>query len=563
MHTLITFGLAAVVLLPQTLDPGPIHEAARAGDLAAIRALVARDARLVDATDARGRTPLHAAVIDRHADAVGCLVELGADVNRRDGLQMTPLVVAAELGAEDAVTALLAAGADVDAAGPIGTPLHRAAFHGRTTLVRLLLDAGADPEAVVRDRTALHLAATTGQVDAAALLVARGANVDARDGRGRTPLVTALGAGHDRVSEMAEVFLAAGASVNVADESGVTPLAAAVSYGHAAVVSRLLAGGAEAGVGDPVSGRTLLHVAAIRGYGDIAGALLARGLDPVARDRAGRTPLDYAREHGNLTVAAMLDSDASVGEPPADGTTSEAVENGAAVVRYLRTRGWVLETARHVLVFDNEASGRAPDHPRLANGHVAVGELAHEHVLALYTCYHAQPGTMEFIHGMEDELGDVTYVHREADQWRGGRNTIYLSGQQTVSVGEVAIHAAEVDDSAFTLDYLVEADGLTVFYAGFYPDDLQAFRKEIDYLAGDGRRADIAFVHAVEDEQLPYLDHLMARLRPKAVFVMSPDRRPEELEAAARLVAERYPDVAISYPRDPGDRFYVRDGRIQ
>src|SRR5262245_38936459 len=87
---------------------------------------------------------------------------------------------AALAGKAGEVARLLAAGADVNDEGDLGTALHVAAFQGDIAMVTLLLDKGADIERV---ETALgghplHVAVTYNQPDVVAL--ARGAMVDAR-----------------------------------------------------------------------------------------------------------------------------------------------------------------------------------------------------------------------------------------------------------------------------------------------------------------------------------------------------------------------------------------------
>jgi ankyrin repeat protein len=92
----------------------PLDTAARAGDLAAIRRLVAA----------------------------------GADVNAADrgGTRWTPLLHAIHHGRRAAANALIEAGADVNRTSPSGlSPLEMAAGNGQLAIVRRLIAAGADP----------------------------------------------------------------------------------------------------------------------------------------------------------------------------------------------------------------------------------------------------------------------------------------------------------------------------------------------------------------------------------------------------------------------------------
>lgn len=78
---------------------------------------------------------------------VGLLLDAGADPNVHGTFGRTPLHQAVEVGDLALVRALIAAGADVNAASDLGSPLERAASNGRPVIVEELLQAGADPSA--------------------------------------------------------------------------------------------------------------------------------------------------------------------------------------------------------------------------------------------------------------------------------------------------------------------------------------------------------------------------------------------------------------------------------
>ncbi len=65
----------------------------------------------VDDRDAAGRTALMLAVLSRHADAVDALIAHGADVNAADANGKRPLEVARSYGSLRIIDALLRAGA--------------------------------------------------------------------------------------------------------------------------------------------------------------------------------------------------------------------------------------------------------------------------------------------------------------------------------------------------------------------------------------------------------------------------------------------------------------------
>ena len=116
------------------------------------------------------------------AEAVRMMVERGAAL-QADVYRGTPLMWAAACGCNDAVRALLQAGADPSSRSTFGgpthgegvTPLHLAAQSGHVATIELLLDAGADP--TLRDSLyeglPEHWAEHGGQKAAHRLLVTR------------------------------------------------------------------------------------------------------------------------------------------------------------------------------------------------------------------------------------------------------------------------------------------------------------------------------------------------------------------------------------------------------
>ena len=118
-HKMIVAILAFMFFIPFT-RAGEIHDAVRAGDLAKVKALVAKDAKVVNEKDARGRTPLHFASYAGNREIVAFLIANGADVRATDPDGFTPLHWAASAGQADAARALIAAGADPNALGGPG-----------------------------------------------------------------------------------------------------------------------------------------------------------------------------------------------------------------------------------------------------------------------------------------------------------------------------------------------------------------------------------------------------------------------------------------------------------
>ena len=260
------------------------------------------------------------------------LVAAGADVNDAPPYGTSAAVVAAHSGHGDVAAYLLEQGADPNAAEAGYTALHAAILHKDAALVRALLDRGADPDMPVRSSTPvrrdavdfyLHpsyvgatpfwLAARFGAPGIMHMLAERGGNprathhptywpgsLSVRDERTQvregatTALMAAVGLGGrnplvavDRLGRIAE-------SAPVRSTRREPDPAA-----HEAVVLEAAQLALALGVDVDVDtanarGDTALHAAAARGYDAVIELLVANGADLNVTNADGQTPLDMA-----------------------------------------------------------------------------------------------------------------------------------------------------------------------------------------------------------------------------------------------------------------------------
>jgi len=209
------------------------HNQIREGDLAGVRASLARDPSLLDATSESGQNAFLIANYYRRPEIAEYLLSLGPKLdlfsacaagrlnavtdaidrdasllNAHSGDGWTPLHLAAFFGHPELVNALLDRGAGVNARSTNSmknTPLHAAVAGGKVELVRLLLERGADANAVQEGGwTALHAAAQSGNREIVELLLAHGAHVNARAQNNQAPLDLALTRGHQDIARLLE-----------------------------------------------------------------------------------------------------------------------------------------------------------------------------------------------------------------------------------------------------------------------------------------------------------------------------------------------------------------------
>lgn len=134
--------------------------------------------------------PLHDAAREGDLNEISQLLSQGVDVNSRDESRETALIEAALSGQTRIAAVLIEASADIEARNDRGfTALHAAAYSGSVEIAALLLDHGAEVDALSKHKiTPLHVAAEENQAAVAELLIARGAEVEAIQVYGYTPL---------------------------------------------------------------------------------------------------------------------------------------------------------------------------------------------------------------------------------------------------------------------------------------------------------------------------------------------------------------------------------------
>ena len=187
-------------------DPSwtPLHTAAQAGDLEAVRKLLAdgADPNAREAGD--NTTPLHWAAAAKHVEIARALLDAGADVHGIGDVHELDVIGWATVYEQP----------DKNPAGMASLLVERGARHhifsaialGDTDLIRRVV--ADDPKALDRrlsrfehGQTALHFAINRTRYDILDLLIELGADLEATDWSGQTALAVALARGdHEAVS---------------------------------------------------------------------------------------------------------------------------------------------------------------------------------------------------------------------------------------------------------------------------------------------------------------------------------------------------------------------------
>ena len=203
MKQLLLTTIAAVLVV----GCGPsvdIHQAAKDGNIKAVKQHLAAGTDVNAQASISGRTPLHYAAWKGHKEIAELLIAKGADVNVKDEDGDTPLDYAITFKRTELADLLRKHGGKTKKELEAEESIHAAARYGSIEAVKQHLATGTDVNAKADDEwTPLHEAAWHGHKEIVELLIAKGANVNARNNDGFTPLDSAI---QQKKTELADLI---------------------------------------------------------------------------------------------------------------------------------------------------------------------------------------------------------------------------------------------------------------------------------------------------------------------------------------------------------------------
>lgn len=269
----------APLLCANNTGDTPLHLATArlSGESDIVSYLLTTDgARLVNAVNMDGRTPLHQALSYNKQDLARKMLEAGADPNMPDGRGLTPLRIAAQQ------------------------------WNANGDIVLLLIHHGADVNRKTQkaESTALHQALEVNNMTVIRILLEHDADVNAKDQLEYTPLMLAV---TRSMSSAVELLLQAGADMDMRNKSGQTALHLACIYSKPFEAGLLLNNKADPNAKDQ-NGQTPLHLAVNRNYTsyELGSKLLAAGGDPLLKDKEGASPYDLAYERNEYSLVTLF-----------------------------------------------------------------------------------------------------------------------------------------------------------------------------------------------------------------------------------------------------------------
>jgi ankyrin repeat protein len=294
-------GLLCLAITVQVAANSSVADAAKAGDIAAVKAMLMNGGD-VNAAHGDGMTALHWAASNGDAALTQMLLSAGANLRATTRLGgITALHIASQGGHANVVAALIAGGADANTATSTGaTAVMLAARAGSTDTVTRLVETGADVNAKEKafGQTALMIAAGLDRADVVRLLLAKGADWKAASSVTDLKSMTSMmddGTGRPQQQQpgggVAGVTRAYRYNELIGTQGGLTALHFAARQGSATAARALVDGGADVNVLSPGDQATPLLVALINGHFDLAALLIEKGANPNLVSDAGVSPV--------------------------------------------------------------------------------------------------------------------------------------------------------------------------------------------------------------------------------------------------------------------------------
>jgi ankyrin repeat protein len=547
MKKTIVTCVMVVLALTTSAVAGEIHQAARAGDLAKVKSLLATDRGLLNSRDQRGFTPLHSAISKGREPVVSYLIRRGADVDARNKNGLSPVFQALDLSKNRIAALLIRNGANINGKG-------------------------------FRNRTLLHMAARSGNRAIADLLIRKGVPINAVDSRGDTPLDLTIKSLH---AETADLILQKGGKINrfkpglpeSKDLLNRAIISANIKYFR--VLSRL-------GIKLNQSfdnGHYLVHKAAALGWAALVKLLIGNGVDVHLKTSAGQTPVYFAAKYGHKEIVDFLISkgaDATgidemhYGNFFLDGLN---IKQGEAYIWYLNHSAWAIKTKNHFLIFDYVGRGNKPLAAFLSAGYITPSELKGLNTSVFVSHGHGDhydPG----IYKWKDSIENIHYIlgFKPARVHTGAYH--YLPPRTRKKMNGMEIITLKSTDSGVA--FLVKVDGLTIYHAGDHANvresQTELYQREIDFLAKEQKGIDLAFVVSgagcggrggTSRCVLRGNNYAIKKLLPGVVFPMHSGGNERVYRQFKKDAAGQNEKTNIITATYRGDSFFYTAGRIQ
>ncbi|XP_071115609.1 ankyrin repeat domain-containing protein 50-like [Haliotis cracherodii] len=284
-----------------------LHNASEAGDLSRVKLILSQGRVDINRKEWIGRTPVMLAAGKGHTGLVKLLVSEGADISLKDRFGINILHSACMGGDVEMVKYVLSRDMlDIDGKVRCGrTPMMLAAENGHRELVELLVSKGAHV-IYVDDRrdNILHCACRGGHVEVVKYVLSQDmVGINSRGWKERTPIMLAAVNGH---KDVVELLVSEGADTSLLSKKRYSLLHCACRGGHVEVVKYVLS---QDMVGINSRGwkeRTPIMLAAVNGHKDVVELLVSEGADTSLLSKKRYSLLHCACRGGQVEVVKYV-----------------------------------------------------------------------------------------------------------------------------------------------------------------------------------------------------------------------------------------------------------------
>lgn len=243
-------------------------------------------------------------------------------LNASDGSGNSPLHYACEWKLDEAVSALIQKGANVNAVNANGeSALFAAVKADSPSTINILVENGIITDTrsnLTRDHlgnTPLHYAVKWNSLQAAQSVISLGFDVNSQNLSGKTALSDCC---RSDKKQMAVLLIQNGANVNSTDVTGRSVLVDAIQSGNEEMVNLLLEKGANPLIQE-MNGRNSFHEAALGGNIKIIDLIRSAGGNPLSRDTYGDSPFSLVLNYDETVLRAVLGTNRNIVD--SDGNT--------------------------------------------------------------------------------------------------------------------------------------------------------------------------------------------------------------------------------------------------
>lgn len=456
--------------------------------------------------------------------------------------------------------------------GLFAEEIHKAVSQGDLEKVKQLIEA--DPSLVNATNywkhTPLH---KSNNIEITQYLIDKGADLNYLAYNGLAPLHLV------RDYDIAKILIDSGADVDIYDkykgsigEASITGTVLQVHIGrrNEKIAELIIRSGAKLDKRDP-NGNTELMLAAQIGLVKVVTCLLENGADLNAVNNNNHTALYFAAKHGYKSVADVLiaagANQAVIKEENYDNSNqlSLTIGEGEAFLWKLKGSSYAVKTKNNLLLFPFGVRIDSSAESGLANGSINPKEIKEQEItMFLYNELNTNP---ERVFDIVPKIPDIDIVFgyeppstkniQDVPEYR------IAKPHKSFTQKEITVHT--IASCIKGVGYLVEADGLKIFFAGMHigtsdSSETERFRQEIDYLKQFGP-IDIAIITTHShygngsDNYNPYL-YMIDELSPSEIHLMGASNYQQYLQCADVLKKR---NVRVSYP----ESYYCSGTRYQ